>query len=187
MRRTLIATIALLALHGFSSAHASGMQDAAFDKNARAVRDARGNCVHTKWTGGMENCGQNRMSAVDLTQEQRTVYFDFNSAVISASERTKLDQLATIINSSNEVSGVRIHGFTDQMGTSSYNNGLATKRAAAVKKYLDKQSRLRSSADVRGIGKSEPVEQCASMETRDEKIACMSGERRVEVELMVKN
>lgn len=188
MRSMLITTSALIALSA-AAAFAAPAQDAAYDSHAKVVRDSKGNCVRTKWQGRADSCSQSAayVSPDALTQEERTVYFDFNSAVIPAAERAKLDQLATVINGSSEVVGVRIHGFTDQLGTSSYNNALSTKRAAAVKKYLDGKSRLRSSvAEVRGVGKAEPQAQCDSMENRDEKIACMAAERRVEVELKVK-
>ena len=196
MRRALLCSCAILAVNGFTAAYAAGSQDAAYDKNAKTVSDSFGHCVRTKWSDASDPCGTKQPAAKpapasiakaepmpEISLEQRTVYFDFNSAKLTAEGITKLDQLATIINEASGISDVRIHGFTDQLGTAGYNSTLANKRAAAVKAYLDSKSRLRSSVgEVRGLGKSAPEAGCAS-KARAEKIACMATERRVEIEL----
>ena len=137
------------------------------------------NCVVTKWDANVNECD----AGVGGNLELRSVYFDFDSAVLTTEAQMKLDQLSEVINSSAAIADVRIHGFTDQFGTSSYNEVLANKRAGAVKTYLDGKSRLSSTvAEVKGLGKSSPAEGCESMKKRDEKIACMAKERRVEIE-----
>jgi len=191
MRYPLIAAVAFFAIA--EGAFAAGAQDAAYDKNAGTVRDSSGNCVRTKWQGANDACGAapKRVAApvsiADVTLEQRTVYFDFNSAVLKPAGKQKLDQLASVINRASDVSDVRIHGYTDQLGTSDYNNALANKRAAAVRSYLGMKSRLPVAlGEVRGLGKAEPQEQCAAL-ARAAKIACMASERRVEIELKATN
>ncbi len=198
MKKQLIlgTALALLAL----PAYAGPAQDAAYDKNANPVGDTNGHCVRTKWMDAADPCAiavAKPPVAVYVpppapapvpvmpvvTLEQRTIYFDFDSADLSSTATGKLDQLAGIINNSTAIADVSVHGFTDQFGSHSYNEVLANKRAAAVKTYLDQHSRLTTNVgDVRGLGKSTPAEGCAAIKKRDAKISCMAQERRVEVE-----
>jgi OOP family OmpA-OmpF porin len=182
-----------------TSAMATPAEDAAYDTNSQPIYDSQGGCVRTKWMGDTNPCGKEAPKPVakkfvpmpipaaavpEVELEQRTIYFDFNSAGLDAESREKLDNLAKIVNDSSSVADVRIHGFTDQLGTTGYNEALANKRAAAVKHYLDSKSRLRSTvAEVKGLGKASPTEGCDDMKDRAEKISCMAKERRVEIEL----
>lgn len=192
---TRISAAALL-LAVATPAFAAPAVDAAWDKRDQPVIDTRGNCVRTKWMGDQDPCLPKTAVAVpapapapapapipEVALEQRTIYFDFDSAVLTGESQAKLDALGEVINSSTSIADVRIHGFTDQFGSSSYNETLANKRAAAVKTYLDGKSRLDSTvAEVKGLGKSSPAEGCEAIKKRAEKIACMAKERRVEIE-----
>jgi len=197
MRHFLLSACAILAIAAAAPAIAGPANDAAWDKRNQPVGDSNGNCVRTKWQDASDPCAITPEPAPVpvaapapapapipvVALEQRTIYFDFDSAALTGESTAKLDQLATIINGSTAIADVRIHGFTDQFGSSSYNETLANKRAASVKEYLDSKSRLSSNvAEVRGLGKSTPAEGCASVKKRDEKIACMAQERRVEIE-----
>ncbi|MBA4274461.1 MAG: hypothetical protein C0436_02275 [Alphaproteobacteria bacterium] len=176
------------------AAFAQSAQDAAYDKRNGFVADTNGNCVRTKWMGAEDPCNPAQAPAPVpvaapapampmVSLEQRSIYFDFDSAALTAESVAKLDGLAQIINASSAIQDVRIHGFTDQFGTSDYNTKLAGSRAAAVKSYLDGKSRLSTTiGDIKGIGKSAPEAQCEAMKSRNEKIACMAKERRVEIE-----
>lgn len=186
---------AVLMMAVATPALAASAEDAAWDKSNQPISDSAGKCVRTKWQDANDPCLPATAVAQpapapapapapipEIALEQRTIYFDFDSAVLTSDSQAKLDGLADVINGSAAIADVRIHGFTDQLGTSSYNEVLANKRAAAVKSYLDGKSRLSSTvAEVKGLGKSAPAEGCDSMK-RDEKIACMAKERRVEIE-----
>ncbi len=188
----LAATTALIG--SVSTVSLAQSQDAAYDKRNSFVADTNGKCVRTKWMEGEDPCNPAQppapvpvaapapaMPVVSL--EQRTIYFDFDSSALTAESTSKLDGLAQIINGSSAIADVRIHGFTDQFGTSDYNAKLASSRASAVKSYLDGKSRLSSTiGDIRGLGKSAPEAQCGAIKKRNEKIACMAKERRVEIE-----
>lgn len=192
---TKISAVALM-LAAATPAFAGPAEDAAWDKRNQPVYDSAGKCVRTKWQDANDPCLPAAAVAVpapapapapapipEVALEQRTIYFDFDSAVLTAESQSKLDALGDVINSSAAIADVRIHGFTDQFGSSSYNEQLANKRAAAVKTYLDGKSRLDSTvAEVKGLGKSSPAEGCDTLKKRDEKIACMAKERRVEIE-----
>lgn len=191
-----LSLLTVTALVAFSSgAFAQSTQDAAYDKNDSHVVDTRGNCVRTKWTGAEDPCGAQPAPVAapvaapaaaaipEVSLEQRTVYFDFNSSTLTAEAIAKLDQLAQIVNNSRAINDVRIHGFTDQFGTDAYNQKLAAARTASVKSYLDGKSRLASTiGDVKGIGKSAPEQGCDKIKARNDQIACRAKERRVEIE-----
>lgn len=206
MRSTLLAAVSLIALTAAAPTFASSSEDAAYDKNKSAVIDSRGNCVRTKWQDANDPCAAEvpapapkpvavAPAPIPVAQapvetaaerERRTVYFDFNKATLTKAAKGKLDELAKVINASSSIEDVTIHGYTDQLGTESYNDALANKRVAAVKAYLDSKSRLKAEGDIKGLGKSSPEEGCASEAKRAKKIACMANERRVEVEFNAK-
>lgn len=209
MRFTLLA--ASLLAFAATPAFASSAEDAAYDKNKGTVIDSRGNCVRTKWQDSKDPCAAEapapkpvaaapvakpapapvaapvvESAEAKAERERRTVYFDFNKATLTKESKVKLDELAKIINDSSSIEDVTIHGFTDQMGTATYNDALANKRVAVVKAYLDGKSRLKAEGDIKGLGKSSPEEGCAAVAKRAEKITCMAKERRVEVEFNAK-
>lgn len=68
------------------------------------------------------------------TFKSQTVYFEFDSTGIRASERSKLDEVARQSMSS----GYRLllAGHCDERGTLEYNRGLGERRALAVREYL---------------------------------------------------
>lgn len=193
-----LAVTAALLTSVSGAAFAQSAQDAAYDKRNSFVSDTNGKCVRTKWMEAGDPCNPATAPApipvaapapqLPITSlEQRTIYFGFDSSTLTTEATSKLDGLAQIINSSSAIEDVRIHGFTDQFGTSDYNVKLASARAAAVKNYLDGRSRLSTTiGDIKGIGKSAPEAQCGSLKQRNDKIACMAKERRVEIEFVAK-
>jgi OOP family OmpA-OmpF porin len=199
MRTTLLTAASLIVMCLATPAFAASAEDAAYDKNNSTVIDTRGNCVRTKWQDASDPCAAAPKPAPapkpvarpavvpTVSREARTIYFDFNKASLTAESTEKLDQLAQIVNNSSAITDVTIHGFTDQIGTDSYNTALANKRVAAVKAYLDGKSRLTAQGgDIRGLGKASPEEGCEALK-RKEKIACMAKERRVEIEFNAQN
>lgn len=198
MRRSMIALTTVLLLSG--QAFAQSAEDSAYDKRGSSVIDTRGNCVRTKWMGENDPCApdvaptpapapvaQPAPAAAPLpvvTLEQRTIYFDFDSAALTTDGTAKLNQLVALINDSSAVDSLVIHGYTDQFGADSYNSALAQRRAAAVKAYLDANSKLNTSVgEVLGLGKASPTEGCGAEKNRAKRIACMASERRVEIEI----
>ncbi|MFZ4541297.1 MAG: OmpA family protein [Rickettsiales bacterium] len=198
MRSSLLAAVSLMAMTvAAPAAFAASAEDAAYDKNKTTVIDSRGNCVRTKWQDKNDPCAAEMPAPKPVarvapkpapapmpvvSREARTVYFDFNKASLTPDSKAKLDELSNIINSSTAINDVTIHGFTDQMGTASYNDALANKRVAIVKTYLDSKSRLKAEGDIKGLGKASPEEGCDKIKKRADKISCMAKERRVEIE-----
>lgn len=190
---------AVLALTLLSnSAHAGPAQDAAFDDRGSFVRDSWGKCVRTKWDGSEDPCNPTPPPpppapepvaapepepAPVVELEQRTIYFDFDSAKIDSEGVYKLNMITQLINESKQIADVRVIGYADQFGTSDYNVKLSERRVQAVKAYLDERSRLSATAaDIKGLGKAPAEAECEAIAARAEKIACMRKERRVEIE-----
>jgi outer membrane protein OmpA-like peptidoglycan-associated protein len=85
------------------------------------------------------------------------VLFDFDKADIKKEAEPTLENLATLVRGFPRAE-VRIEGHTDAKGTSSYNQALSERRAAAVTAWLGSKEGLRGVRfAVRGKGATEPV------------------------------
>lgn len=195
---TLTATLSLVMLLGTTTmAYADSLDD------NKVVRDSRGNivrsyehgtCARTKWEEGSNPCAvapthiaQPAPKPVErtvLSQEQKTVYFGFDSAALTSDAENQLNDVATVLQGAKDVQSADIVGYADSMGNAAYNTALSRKRAQAVKDYLAERGYLNTQvANVRGVGESVSVTQCDSSMKRDERIACLSADRRVEIEV----
>ena len=158
-----------------ASANAKPNQEVVHDTAGKVVHSTNGECVYTKWEGTNE-CG-----AADY--ELRTVYFDFDSAVLTPAAKAKLDTLASALKS-NEVKSVKIVGFADKIGTTGYNVHLSQRRAAAVSSYLaGKGIVVTGTSEVRGLGETSSKSECSGVKGAELK-ACLWRDRRVEVEVV---
>jgi len=206
MKKVVFSCLVALLASPISGAWADSAQDSAYDKRDNFVSDTRGHCVRTKWMGNEDPCAPKAPEPARvvapapqpepapapepeyvITKDERTVYFDFDSAVLTADAQSKLQNLATLINASSRVSDVRIVGFTDQFGSDSYNQALSQKRVDAVRSYLDPLLTLDISSsefEFRAAGKAPKQEECEAVKNRKARIECMSVERRVEIELL---
>ncbi len=173
----LLAPAAVLAAH--NHAH-----DVVKDARGNVVHNTFGNCVITKWESATDECTGADIRA-RISKEQRTVYFDFNKSTLNAKEKTKLDDLARIISGSKEVQSVDIVGFADMIGTSGYNKQLSMRRANTVKSYLASKGMKTRKTRVEAMGEKMSVTKCDPNMARDELIACLAADRRVEIELNV--
>lgn len=153
--------------------------DVVTDSNGQQVVSSNGNCVITKWESNSDICGF-------LSKKQLTVYFDFNKSGLSKAEKAKLNEVVRIIKESQKVESVDIVGYADQIGTSSYNKRLSTKRANNVKAYLASKGLKTRNVRVEGKGDSASVTNCADIKERAELISCLAEDRRVEIKLNFK-
>jgi peptidoglycan-associated lipoprotein len=64
-----------------------------------------------------------------------TVYFDFDRSSIRAGERSKIEAVASHLNS-NPTHKVKVEGHCDERGTEGYNLALGERRALSVREYL---------------------------------------------------
>ncbi len=105
------------------------------------------------------------------------VQFDFNSYDLSAEAKKSLDELAETLND-NPRAMVEIQGYTDAVGSRTYNYQLGEMRAESVARYLQKKHRVPLYRLNRiSYGEDNP----ASPSAEDQRVA---GNRRVEVRVM---
>lgn len=170
---------------------------AVHDSNDQLVRGTLGHCVRINWVTASDECRPVRMAQAapppkpmqfteyePIPDQDRTVYFAFNKSTLQDSERRKLDSLATTLKQRNEISGVRIVGFADRIGTATDNDRLSERRARTVETYLRERGYLKTAlARTRWLGESSPTTECSGALGRNALIACLQSDRRVTVEI----
>lgn len=151
----------------------------AFDHNTLTVLDSRGNCVLTKWDSASGECGTPADTA------WRTIYFGFDSAVLTPESKRKLNTLfAKLTNESEGILRANIVGYADEIGTDAYNYKLSQRRAQAVHKYLnDLGYHDANVTDIRALGSLSSAGKCPTTMKRKARIECLWEDRRVEIEL----
>lgn len=173
--KTLVAGTALaVALAGQASAD---QQKVVSNEFGNVAVNTFGNCVLTKWTAERGGCH-------NLTKEQRTVYFDFNSASLTSAARAKLNHVIASLKEAVSVESVDIVGYADMIGDAGYNERLSMRRAKAVSNYLRQRGLRVGDTEVRALGESAPVSDCDG-KTGSDLRACLWRDRRVELELNI--
>jgi OOP family OmpA-OmpF porin len=109
-----------------------------------------------------------------------TELFAFDSAVLKQPQ-TKLDDIASVLQANPDVGNVRITGYTDRLGSKTYNQKLSERRAESVKAYLVGKGISSSRLSTMGKGEEDAVVQCTD-KNRTALIKCLEPNRRVEVE-----
>lgn len=193
MKTTTLLFIALLGA-GFEFSPVSYAQassdnrDVVHDMYGQVVRNTFGNCVRTRWTSTNDECRQTAQAQKpvprQIADEARTVYFAFNQTSLMESERRKLDSLAGVLKSRDDIRGVSIVGYADRIGTASYNERLSESRAKVVEKYLRERGYLHTTlAKTRWLGESVPITQCNDNLARAALVDCLQKDRRVTIEV----
>lgn len=103
--------------------------------------------------------------------------FDFDSATLSSEGKTVLANIASdlLATQGNQVS---VTGYTDRLGSDSYNLNLSQRRADAVKQYLSQQGVAAANITATGRGEADQVKACNGV-TGNALIACLKPNRRV--------
>jgi len=159
--------------------------------NGHIVLNTFNNCVRSSWQGDKDACAPEVQVAqavppatMEIGQDERSVYFEFNKSSLTPEATQKLNGLAEKLSSDKQVREAKIVGFADRIGTPSYNEQLSKKRAEAVRRYLISRGFVNSQvAETRWLGEAVPVTQCPDTLTRPELIQCLQKDRRVEVEI----
>lgn len=97
--------------------------------------------------------------------------------------RRELDDLADKLQRFDELNGITVTGHTDRLGSDAYNRRLSQQRADTVRSYLVQKGLPAAKITARGLGEQAPVVQCKDSMGRNELIACLQPNRRVEVEV----
>ncbi|OOZ38477.1 hypothetical protein BOW53_15460 [Solemya pervernicosa gill symbiont] len=85
------------------------------------------------------------------------VLFETNSAELKPESKLVLEKLADVLKGRPDVTGVKVIGHTDSMGSAAYNMGLSERRAASVARYLTGTGVSGSLLTSKGMGESDPV------------------------------
>jgi len=83
------------------------------------------------------------------------VSFDFNSAEIKPAFKNTLDKVSDILGRYNRTS-ITVVGYTDNVGSDAYNQGLSSRRAQSVAYYMEQRGVQQSRIRTEGRGESDP-------------------------------
>lgn len=188
----LLTACAAASLFAAPSAFAAPDLEPVLTERGNVVLDSRGNCVRTRWMAGEDICNPTvepvavvqPAPKVIASKSERTVYFEFDKSNLTIEAREKLDDLSAKINNSQAISSVYMVGYTDQIGTNSYNQALSERRVNSVRSYLD--PRISLSIDPKdsqflAAGEAPEDGKCDGAKNRQARIECLSYQRRVEV------
>ena len=89
--------------------------------------------------------------------EAQTVYFDFDSATIKGSEKSKLDVVSAYLQA-NPNSAVQVEGNCDERGTEEYNRALGERRALAAREILISAGVAPDRVDTISYGEDKPAD-----------------------------
>ncbi len=106
--------------------------------------------------------------------------FGFDSAVLSAEGQQAVQGVLAQVREASRVQSIRVTGYTDRIGSASYNQTLSQRRAEAVRMALVQGGVPAASISAEGRGAAEPVVQC-DQRNRRELIACLAPNRRVQI------
>jgi len=98
---------------------------------------------------------------IKITMSENIVNFAFDSSDLTATAKSNLDKLATVL-INNPDTNINIYGHTDSKGTDTYNQALSERRANAVRSYLSAKGIDASRMIAKGMGEAESI---ASNET----------------------
>jgi len=128
---------------GVAGAAAGAIVGAMMDRQERELRQVQGvNVVRT--------------APDELKVTVRNdVLFDFNSSGLRSASRESLNEMAGVFNKYPDTQIV-VAGYTDSIGSSSYNQRLSERRADSVVRYLENVGVGSSRLEPIGYGKSHP-------------------------------
>ncbi|KOO75449.1 OmpA family protein [Stenotrophomonas maltophilia] len=106
--------------------------------------------------------------------------FGFDSAALSAEGQRAVQGILAQVREAAQVQSIRVTGYTDRIGSASYNQALSQRRAEAVRAALVQGGVPAASISAEGRGAAEPIVQCAQRNRR-ELIACLAPNRRVQI------
>jgi outer membrane protein OmpA-like peptidoglycan-associated protein len=122
---------------------AGAIVGAMMDKQERELRQING--VNVTRTSGNE---------LKVTV-RNDVLFDFNSASLRSASRESLREMAGVFDRYPNTT-IRVEGFTDSVGSASYNERLSERRADSVSNYLENLGVRGARIDSIGYGESHP-------------------------------
>jgi outer membrane protein OmpA-like peptidoglycan-associated protein len=111
--------------------------------------------------------------------------FKFDRSELTPQGREQLSQLLGRLQSASQIEDILVVGYTDRIGSDSYNLSLSQRRAQSVRDYLVANGVPAGAIRTDGRGKADPIVQCSNR-NRTELIACLAPNRRVELSGMAR-
>ncbi|HYQ21852.1 OmpA family protein [Stenotrophomonas sp.] len=106
--------------------------------------------------------------------------FGFDSASLSVEGQQAVQGVLAQVREASQVQSIQVVGYTDRIGSASYNQQLSQRRAEAVRQALVQGGVPAASISAEGRGAAEPLVQCGQGNRR-ELIACLAPNRRVQI------
>ncbi len=171
------------------------------DSGGSVVRTGYGDCLHTqRWSipNAIAECDPEIVAARDkadvaavevvmVTKKnpvrlEADALFDFDSAELTGDGKGLLDNmLGNLTAEALMERKLQIRGYTDRIGDDAYNLDLSRRRAAAVRDYLVNNGVVPSFIEMQGLGKADPVVECAGKRGAG-LVDCLAPNRRTEIE-----
>jgi OOP family OmpA-OmpF porin len=179
-----------------------------FDSSGEVWRSGAGECVHTGyWNPDMSIVGCDgrvaeraappptpvarpappppRPAPVAVMPAEQTVNFGFDRADLDTAATASIDAMVDQARRQGGITGARLTGHADRIGTEEYNLDLSLRRASSVSDYLVRRTGLDPQAiEIGGKGESQPLVGCEGV-FGAEAIRCLAPNRRVEIVLDV--
>lgn len=207
--------LAALAMTGIAGADEITKDGYLLDTSRTVVRDNFGQCVHTGfWTPAMaiEECDPVAKKPAPIVAEaapavivpapvakKKTVFvpytlqtealFAYNKSNLSENGKQKLnDEIIGKMKEYPKDEVVVVTGYTDRIGSETYNMKLSQRRADSVKAYMVDQGIDGSRIETAARGKADPIVSCDNIKGRANHknkalIACLQPNRRIVLDL----
>lgn len=109
--------------------------------------------------------------------------FAFNSSKLSPAAKAVLDtQFRNKLANCGQIDKIVVTGYTDRIGSDSYNQALSESRAKEVAEYLTKMN-AGTTIEHHGMGKQHELKDCNGVKPQKKLIECLAPNRRVEIEV----
>ena len=159
------------------------------DSNNNIVKSGTGLCWHTGyWTpaNAVEGCDPVTKAAPVSAKVsiQAETLFDFDRATLKPEGKAVLNQVVAQAKAVN-LELIVVVGYTDRIGTDSYNKRLSQRRAQSVQDYLVSQGIATPNIYAEGRGKANSVtgDSCRGQVSK-KLIACLAPDRRAVIEII---
>lgn len=88
----------------------------------------------------------------------KTIRFAYDSALVKASEGSKIEAVATAFKGMDNAKDLLVEGHCDERGTEEYNRALGERRALAMREYLIRLGLPSDRVHTKTFGKDQPVD-----------------------------
>lgn len=152
------------------------------DQDNDGILDVDDECPTVFGVKENKGCPVKEKTAEEIEAEKmkvEPVYFDTNKATFSAQEKVKIDKLVNLLKENSNYN-VKITGYTDELGTDTYNLNLSKSRVSSVVRSITSSKIKKNRIELqKGFGEANPAATNATEEGR-------ALNRRVEFEVTKK-